>query len=102
MGWLSRLLGSSSGRRRDSSNALWLYVRCDRCGTPLAVRVNRANELTPDYQAGGYYIRKEMMDGKCFQLMYAELHFDANGNEISREIEHGKFITRDDFEASKI
>ncbi len=101
MGWLSRLFGSSSSRGGNNGNVLWLYVRCDRCGTALSVRVNRANELTPDYQAGGYYIRKEMMDGKCFQLMYAELHFDAHGNEISREIERGKFITREEYEASE-
>src|SRR5919202_4592339 len=93
--------GGSSDARHDDPNALWLYVQCDRCGTPLAVRINRQNEITTDYESGERMLRKEVMDSKCFQLMYAELHFDAQGRVTEQHIEHGKFLTRAEYEVAK-
>ena len=40
-------------------NVLWLYVRCARCGTPLSVRVDTRNELSADYEQGGYVLFKD-------------------------------------------
>ncbi len=101
MDWLNNLFKGKPTGAGDDKNVLWLYVRCDRCGSPLAVRVNKNNEMSPDYENGGYMLRKEMMDSKCFQLMYAELHFDEQGRETSREAEHATFITGDEYEAGK-
>ncbi len=74
-------------------NALWLYVKCQRCGTPLAIRVDMRNELSANYESGGYVLYKEMMDSKCFTLMRAEIHFDAKHNIVEQKIEQGEFIT---------
>jgi hypothetical protein len=101
MSWLNKLFGKPSSSERDDGDALWLYVQCDRCGAPLAVRVDRRNEVSSDYESGGAVLRKEMMDGVCFQLMYAELHFDAQGNVTEQSVEHGKFLTRAEYEAAK-
>lgn len=81
-------------------NALWLYVRCSRCGTPLAVRVDTRNELSADYERDGYVLHKEMTDNKCFTLMHAELHFDQRRNVTERKVDKGEFITRQEYEAS--
>jgi hypothetical protein len=80
-------------------NALMLYVKCKRCGAPLAVRVNLANDLSADYDSGGYVLNKEMMDGKCFTLMRAEVRFDAARKIVERKIDKGEFIAREEFEA---
>lgn len=76
-------------------NTLWLYVQCKRCGTPLAVRVDLRNELSADYESGGYVLRKEMMDAQCFTLMRAEIHFDAKRNILEQKLEQGEFITKE-------
>ncbi len=81
-------------------NALWLYVRCSRCGTPLAVRVDTRNELSADYESDGYVLYKEMMDNKCFTLMRAELHFDQRRNVTGKKVDKGKFITREEYETA--
>ncbi len=81
-------------------NALWLYVRCARCGTPLAVRVDLRNEPSIDYENGGYVLHKEMMDNKCFMLMRAEVRFDNQRKVIERKVDKGEFITRAEFEAA--
>jgi hypothetical protein len=92
----SRLFPSSAA----DPNVLWLYVRCARCGTPLAVRVDTRNELSADYEQGGYVLIKEMMDGKCFTLMRAEVHFDQQRNVTEQSVDKGAIITRQEYEAA--
>ncbi len=90
---LKSLFTSPSG----DPNALVLYVKCKRCGAPLAVRVNLANDLSADYESGGFVLNKEMLDGKCFTLMRAEIRFDAARKIVERKIDKGEFITREEY-----
>jgi hypothetical protein len=93
MGFLDRLLGRSGDK-----SVLWLYVRCSRCGAKVRVRVNLFNDLSIT-ENGGYILRKEILDNKCFQLMRAELRFDSKRRLISRDIDGGEFITEAEYEA---
>ncbi len=99
MGFLNLFKGLfvPKGERGDP-NALWLYIRCKQCGTPLAVRVDARNELSADYEQGGYILQKEMMDSKCFTLMQARVRFDAQRNIVEQTIDKGEFLTRDQYE----
>lgn len=98
MSILKRVMSIFAASASADPNVLWLYVRCPRCGTPLAVRVDTRNELSADYERGGYVLYKEMMDSKCFALMRAELHFDQRRNVTERRVDNGEFITRQDYE----
>ena len=101
MNFLRRLFGGGSEGNSESDPGLYLYVKCSRCGEPLRVRVDTRNELSPEYgdmEASGYVLRKEMMDSKCFRLMYATIHFDGRKREVSREIEGGEYISREEYE----
>jgi hypothetical protein len=103
MDLINRLFSKKgSGKQKgDDPNALWLYVQCDRCGSPLAVRIDRRNEISRDYETGGMILRKEMMDGVCFQLMHVEIHFDEQGGVTEQTVEHGKFLTREEYESMR-
>ena len=101
MGILDQLKSLFSASPSGDPNALMLYVKCKRCGAPLAVRVNLANDLSADYESGGYVLNKEMMDSKCFTLMRAEIHFDANRHILDQKIENGDFVTREQYESMK-
>lgn len=79
-------------------NALWLYVQCGKCGAPVAIRVDTRNDISIDYETGGRYLRKEIMDSSCFQLMYADVRFDGNGKIAEQRVERGKFLTREEYE----
>ncbi len=99
MNFLRRLFGGGASTEGDAG--LYLYVKCNRCGSPLRVRVDTRNELSPEYddmEASSYVLRKEMMDSTCFRLMYATLHFDGRKREVGREIEGGEFISREEYE----
>jgi hypothetical protein len=93
---LDRVKGMFASQGSDP-NALWLYVRCARCGTPLAVRVDLRNEPSIDYENGGYVLHKEMMDSKCFSLMRAEVRFDDKRNVIERKVDKGEFLTPEEY-----
>jgi hypothetical protein len=103
MGFLKRIIdgifGSSEGEVRDSTG-IYLYVKCSRCGAPVRVRADRTRDLLRDYDSDtvGYVLHKEIMDGTCFSLMQATVHFDAGYRVLSREIEGGEFISREEYQ----
>ena len=97
MGLLDRVKSLLAAPPGGDPNILWLYVRCTRCGTPLAVRVDLRNEPSIDYETGGYVLNKEMMDGKCFTVMTARVRFDARRTVVEQTIDKGTFMTRDEY-----
>ncbi len=101
MDFLRRLFGAR-GHNAPADNVLHLYVRCGRCGAPVHVRIHLYNDLAVEYDdnenIAGYRLRKEIMDSRCFRLIYADLAFDRNRHELSRAIEGGEFISQDEYE----
>jgi hypothetical protein len=102
MSFLRRLFGGSAPAAEG--NIAHLYIKCNRCGSIVHVRVNLANDLAADYgdtAAEGYSLNKEVMDDRCFRLMRAELQFDARRKEISRQVEGGTFVSEEEWEAAQ-
>jgi len=94
-----RIANLFSVQKGAGDDAIYLYVRCANCGARLRVRVDRQHDLSYDYEREeGYVLRKEMMDSRCFRLMYATLRFDRNYRVVSREITGGEFITQEEYE----
>jgi len=89
---LDRLLGSPA-----HNSALWFYVRCGHCGAKVRIRVGLIDDLSA-LDHGGYILRKEILDDKCFTLIRAEVRFDSRRRVISRSIEGGEFISREQYE----
>jgi hypothetical protein len=93
IGFLKRLLS----RKAEEEDAIWIHVRCGKCGEGIKSRVDLRHDLTPRYGEGGnvtsYFLRKVLIgSGRCFQPIEVKLTFDANRNIISREITGGDFI----------
>src|SRR3712207_1140808 len=100
MGFLRRLFGG--GTTATADRALHLSVKCNRCGSPVHVRVDMNNDLSADYGDDadeGYTLAKEIMDDRCFRIMRAEIQFDERKREVSRQVEGGTFISEAEFEA---
>ena len=105
MGILRRLFGRREGREEGDPNALFLYVRCGKCGEKIRVRVDKRHDLMPDYDRGpgdfpeGYVLLRDIIGSKCFQMIRAELSLDRDYHIISQSITGGQFITREEYEA---
>lgn len=92
------LLSTTNGEIKDK-NGLYFYVKCAKCGAPVRIRADKFHDLQRDMENGGFILRKEIMDGSCFQLMYATIRFDANYRILEQEIEGGEFITWETYQA---
>lgn len=100
MNLLRRLFGGGGAATIDG--AIHLYVRCNRCGAPVHVRVDPRNDLLIEYgdedDAVGYRLIKEIMDSRCFRLMRAEIGYDRGRHEVNRQIEGGTFISKEEYD----
>jgi len=63
------------------------------------VRLNKRNDLVrEDGGPGALFVRKEIMDNKCFRLMHAELWLDASYNIVTADVEGGILLTQQEYE----
>ena len=105
MSLLKRLGKALVGGQHSDPNALWVYVRCKRCGEAIAARVSTRSDLSIDYdengRPGGYHVRKVLIGGKrrCYQPVEVNLTFDAGRRLLEREISGGEFITAEEYAA---
>ncbi|HTX55167.1 MAG TPA: hypothetical protein VMD08_17305 [Candidatus Baltobacteraceae bacterium] len=97
LGKLGALFGGAKGAGTD--DAVHLYVECGRCGSKVHVRLDPRHDLSAR-EEGGYFVRKEIMDSKCFRLITAEITLDNAYRIQSQDITGGQFITREAFDAT--
>lgn len=102
MGFLKKLgaaiFGSPDAEPKDP-DGIYFYVKCDRCGSPIRIRADRRHDLSPDYEKGGYVLRKEIMDGSCFALINAVVRFNEAYHIVEQDLEGGEFITAEVYQA---
>ena len=88
-----------------AAGGMYLYVRCGRCGDVVRVRVNMANELQQEFSdnggISGYSLHKTVVDSKCFRPIELSMTFDGRRRELSREVEGGEIVTREEYVASR-
>lgn len=99
MGFLKRLFGG--GQRDDAGDpdGLYFYVRSNRTGEVIKVRLHRHNDLSLMDDNKTYFTRKVIVGTKSFDRIEAEFMFDANRNLLSAEISGGELVEREDYEA---
>jgi len=117
VGFLKRLAALFSGGGSGGSDdyTTYVYVRCKYCGEPVAIRVDRRNDLSPEWEGGGsdqpdYYTSRKVFVGRgsCYRPIEVEMRFDrqrrlesqtATGGDILTEAEY--LLARDEWEAKK-
>lgn len=97
MGLFTRLGSLFARSAGPVDEAVHIYVECGRCQARLHIRLDTRHDLSA-HEAGGYFVRKEIMDSTCFRLMTAELTFDAAYRIRSQDLAGGRFLTREEFE----
>lgn len=101
---IAALFRGSPPASRSAGSAIWLYVRCSACREKIRVRLNRENDLTPEYEEGsdrptGYLVHKEVVGKNCFRRIQVDITFDANKNVAEQTITGGTFIDEREFDA---
>jgi hypothetical protein len=100
--WLKRLL---TRRPREAENtALWVYVRCRRCGEAIQIRADRRYDLANEWRHPGesgpaYTMHKDIVGDRCFQRICIDMGFDSRFRIVEQQIEGGEFLTAEAYAA---
>lgn len=106
MSFLKKISSALSPKGVEESDALWVYVRCGKCGEAISSRIDLSHDLTPNYSAEGrisdYVVRKVLIGSRrCFEPIEVKLTFDAQRRVSSREIAGGEFISREEYQGDE-
>jgi hypothetical protein len=99
MGFIKKLseFFGSSGPQKAPDYAMYITVKCKRCGETIQARIDLRNDLTIDYDGEGsgptYFCRKVLIgEQRCYQTVEIELTFDRKKKIIQRQISGGDFV----------
>jgi hypothetical protein len=101
--WLKRFL---TRRPREAGNtALWVYVRCRRCGEAIQIRADRRYDLASEWRNPGepgpaYSMHKDIVGDRCFQRISIDLGFDTRFQIVEQQIEGGELLTAEAYAAA--
>ena len=91
---------------RNDPPFYWIYVQCDQCGEMLRTHVNLHNDLSIRYgeseRDNAYFTRKRIIGShRCFRPIDVELTFDSKRNLLDQQIQGGRFISEEEFNAGQ-
>ncbi|MGQ4808283.1 hypothetical protein NKDENANG_01664 [Candidatus Entotheonellaceae bacterium PAL068K] len=101
--WLTRFFGRRPRQTLDA--ALWIYVRCRRCGEVIRVRADRRYDLVsemldPGEDGPAYTLHKDIVGERCFQRIAVDLALDHRQQVVGQQIAGGEFLTETDYLAA--
>lgn len=98
----------SGGPGAGDSRAHTVYVRCRSCGEPLSLRVDLANDLSPEWRnasASGsdypdyYSARKTVVgSGRCYAPIEVEMVFTKQKQVESQSVKGGVLLTEEEYQ----
>ncbi|MDR7544609.1 MAG: hypothetical protein QN120_10240 [Armatimonadota bacterium] len=93
--WLRRLVARGAGGADEDAAALWLEVRCTRCGEVLRVRVDTRYELWQDVEDGVevHVLDKDLLGTKCFALLHVHAVLAPDFSVRSHQVTGGEFLS---------
>ncbi len=82
------LRGGGESPQRDGG--LYYYVRLDRSGEVVKIRLDPQHDLAPDYQNGGYFSNKAIIGPESIERADATFYFDEKKSFTRADIHGGE------------
>ena len=82
----------------DGDIGLYYYVRCNRCGEVIKVRVNPHNDLSIENDVMRF-VHKTIVGQNCYSRIEAEFQYDSRRRLNNVEIEGGAQVTKAEYDA---
>ncbi|PIE32683.1 hypothetical protein CSA56_14440 [candidate division KSB3 bacterium] len=101
--WKKLFSGGQTARKDETNEAIFIYSQCDKCQEKFRNRIDKQYDLMATYADEGpaYRSHKELIGGKCHNKLIVDLEFDQQKHLRSKNIQHGRFITREEFEGQE-
>jgi len=81
-----------------SDAGLYYYVRCERCGEVIKVRINSMNDLSQNDEGDAWFARKTIVGRRCYNRIEAEFVYDAKRQLTRSDIKGGMLVTEEEYE----
>ncbi len=99
MNLLRKLWQGISGSSLTSGDVgLYYYVRCNRCGEVVRVRINPLNDLSIDDTGKGLWANKVIVGQRCYNRIEATFNYDTNRKLLSSQATGGTFVDKQTYE----
>ncbi|SRR5258708_7927705 len=95
---LANIFVGGSPMARTGDPGLYYYVRCDRCGEVIKVRINSMNDLSQNDEGNAWFARKTIVGRRCYNRIEAEFVYDSKRQLTSSEIKGGTLVTEEDYD----
>ena len=100
VGWLKNLFGSSElPTRQAGDKGIYLYVRLDRSGEVVRLRIDPGQDLNFDEDTGEYTCVKGIIGPKSYRQAEATFHFNSGRMLTTAEVKGGTLATPQEWEA---
>jgi hypothetical protein len=92
---LGKMLAGGGMSGTSGDRGLYYYVRCNRCGEVVQVRIDPMNDLSAAEGEDGLFARKIIVGRRCYNRMEAEFSFDSNRKLRDSRVSGGTFVDKD-------
>lgn len=89
-GRIKDMFGGSGTSKPGGDTGIYVYVRLDRSGEIVRLRLEPQYELVPDYDTGGFQTNKTIVGPRSFERAAATFMFDENRQLIGADISGGE------------
>jgi hypothetical protein len=80
---------------------LYYYVRCDRCGEVIRVRINPLNDLSLSDDAKSLFAHKVIVGQRCYNRIEADFEYDTNRKLTGSQANGGAFVDEEAYQADQ-
>lgn len=102
MEFLKKLFGRASSHtpKDETSEAVFIYSQCQKCGETFRNRIDKRFDLMQSYTEDGpaYTVRKEIVGAYCRNILILHLEFDGQRRLTGKSLENGRLLSREEFE----
>jgi hypothetical protein len=100
VGFLKNLFGGGD-RQEQSDSGVYVYVRLDRSGEIVQLRLNPQHEFVPDDTQDGYKTHKTIVGPRSFARAEAVFRFDAGHHLTGADIDGGELADESAWQAQQ-
>ncbi|GAB4476392.1 MAG: hypothetical protein Kow00124_18410 [Anaerolineae bacterium] len=100
MGFFKRLFGGGEPKPKPDEG-LYLYIRLDRRGEVVRLRLNPSSDMNRDYETGDLLTHKTIVGPRTFERAEADLRFDSSHRLIEWEISGGELVGEEEWQAQQ-
>jgi hypothetical protein len=99
MGFLKKLFGGGDDNKKKyvDKQGIYFFVQCNNCGKTVRIRADKQYDLSNE--GGNYSWHKTIVDNKCFRPMNTVVILDSSYNVVNADIDGGRYITEEEFNA---